>query len=201
MARRTPSQLNMLLAVDKPVGCTSHDVVSQCRRALHERRVGHAGTLDPMASGVMVVGVGQATRLLGMLTLDTKSYVADISFGAETNTDDAEGEALRTVPVASELRDPAYARERLAAALANAEIRPPRIPVVSNVDARPHDNPEEIRGLLEAQLVNPVLWADSMQWLLEDFGVEQCYEIGPGRVLRGLLKRINRKFPCESVPA
>ena len=90
MARRTPSQLNMLLAVDKPVGCTSHDVVSQCRRALHERRVGHAGTLDPMASGVMVVGVGQATRLLGMLTLDTKSYVADISFGVETNTDDAE---------------------------------------------------------------------------------------------------------------
>ena len=49
MARRTPSQLNMLLAVDKPVGCTSHDVVSQCRRALHERRVGHAGTLDPMS--------------------------------------------------------------------------------------------------------------------------------------------------------
>ena len=106
MARRTPSQLNMLLAVDKPVGCTSHDVVSQCRRALHERRVGHAGTLDPMASGVMVVGVGQATRLLGMLTLDTKSYVADISFGAETNTDDAEGEAVRTVAVANELRDP-----------------------------------------------------------------------------------------------
>ena len=102
MARRTPSQLNMLLAVDKPVGCTSHDVVSQCRRALHERRVGHAGTLDPMASGVMVVGVGQATRLLGMLTLDTKSYVADISFGAETNTDDAEGEAVRTVAVANE---------------------------------------------------------------------------------------------------
>ena len=53
-----------------------------------------------MASGVMVVGVGQATRLLGMLTLDTKSYVADISFGVETNTDDAEGEAVRTVPVA-----------------------------------------------------------------------------------------------------
>ena len=103
MARRTPSQLNILLAVDKPVGCTSHDVVSQCRRALHERRVGHAGTLDPMASGVMVVGVGQATRLLGMLTLDTKSYVADISFGVETNTDDAEGEAVRTVPVAADL--------------------------------------------------------------------------------------------------
>ena len=99
MARRTPSQLNMLLAVDKPVGCTSHDVVSQCRRALHERRVGHAGTLDPMASGVMVVGVGQATRLLGMLTLDTKSYVADISFGVETNTDDAEARPSARCPL------------------------------------------------------------------------------------------------------
>ena len=69
MARRTPSQLNMLLAVDKPVGCTSHDVVSQCRRALHERRVGHAGTLDPAASGVLVVGIGQATKLLGLLNI------------------------------------------------------------------------------------------------------------------------------------
>ena len=108
MARRTPSQLNMLLAVDKPVGCTSHDVVSRCRRALHERRVGHAGTLDPMASGVMVVGVGQATRLLGMLTLDTKSYVADISFGAETNTDDTEGEAIRTVAIAPEYQNKGY---------------------------------------------------------------------------------------------
>ena len=125
MARRTPSQLNMLLAVDKPVGCTSHDVVSQCRRALHERRVGHAGTLDPMASGVMVVGVGQATRLLGMLTLDTKSYVADISFGVETNTDDAEGEAVRTVSVAPELHDLAYAREQLAAMLGPQMQVPP----------------------------------------------------------------------------
>ena len=131
MARRTPSQLNMLLAVDKPVGCTSHDVVSQCRRALHERRVGHAGTLDPMASGVMVVGVGQATRLLGMLTLDTKSYVADISFGAETNTDDAEGEAVRTVAVANELRDPAYAHERLAAMLGPQMQVPPAFSAIS----------------------------------------------------------------------
>ena len=104
---------------------SSHDVVNRVRRAVGERRVGHAGTLDPMASGVMVVGVGQATRLLGMLTLDTKSYVADISFGAETNTDDAEGEALRTVPVASELRDPAYARERLAAMLGPQMQVPP----------------------------------------------------------------------------
>ena len=86
MARRTPSQLNMLLAVDKPVGCTSHDVVSQCRRALHERRVGHAGTLDPMASGVMVVGVRQATRLLGMLTLDQSRSVQFLKRTGDTDS-------------------------------------------------------------------------------------------------------------------
>ena len=96
-----------LLVIDKPQGVTSHDVVAAVRGALHMKRVGHAGTLDPMASGVMVVGVGQATRLLGMLTLDTKNYVADISFGAETKTEDTEGEAVRTVAVANELRDPA----------------------------------------------------------------------------------------------
>jgi [acyl-carrier-protein] S-malonyltransferase len=90
---------------------------------------------------------------------------------------------------------------RLQAALAEVEIRPPRIPVVSNVDARPHDNPAEIRKLLGRQVVQPVLWEDSMQWLLKDFGAEQCYEIGPGRVLRGLLKRMDRKFPCEGVEA
>lgn len=113
--------------------------------------------------------------------------------------------AMKVIPlaVAGAFHTPlmAPARERLASALADAEIRPPRIPVVSNVDARPHDDPEEIRSLLEAQLVNPVLWEDSMRWLIEDFGIEQCYEIGPGRVLKGLLKRINRKFPCENVTA
>jgi [acyl-carrier-protein] S-malonyltransferase len=91
--------------------------------------------------------------------------------------------------------------ERLAGALAEVEIKKPRIPVVSNVDARPHDDPEEIRALLQKQVVAPVLWEDSLQWLLKDFGIEQCYEIGPGKVLKGLLKRIDRKFPCESVEA
>lgn len=131
MARRTPSKLNMLLAVDKPVGCTSHDVVSRCRRALGERRVGHAGTLDPLASGVMVVGVGQATRLLGLLTLDTKGYIADISFGTETNTDDAEGEVVRTVAPAAALLDEGYARAQLAEFLGPQMQVPPAFSAIS----------------------------------------------------------------------
>jgi [acyl-carrier-protein] S-malonyltransferase len=88
--------------------------------------------------------------------------------------------------------------ERLAAALAEATIRRPRIPVVSNVDAGPHDDPEEIRQLLVKQVVSPVLWEDSIRWLIGE-GYTSLYEVGPGRVLKGLVKRIDRGVPCESV--
>ena len=81
-----------LVVVDKPSGMTSHDVVARVRRLAGTRRVGHAGTLDPMATGVLVVGVEKATRLLGYLTLTEKTYLATIRLGASTSTDDAEGE-------------------------------------------------------------------------------------------------------------
>lgn len=85
-----------LVVVDKPAGLTSHDVVGRLRRILHTRKIGHAGTLDPMATGVLVCGVGRATKLLGHLALDTKAYTATIRLGAATSTDDAEGETLAT---------------------------------------------------------------------------------------------------------
>lgn len=81
-----------LLVVDKPAGWTSHDVVGRARRLVGTRKVGHAGTLDPMATGVLVLGVERATKLLGHLALDTKTYLATIRLGVETATDDAEGE-------------------------------------------------------------------------------------------------------------
>ena len=77
--------------VDKPGGLTSHDVVARIRRLAGTRRVGHAGTLDPMATGVLVVGVEKATRLLGHLTLTEKEYLATIRLGQATDTGDAEG--------------------------------------------------------------------------------------------------------------
>ena len=113
--------------------------------------------------------------------------------------------AMKVIPLAvagafhTSIMQPAV--ERLKTALAEVEIRSPRIPVVSNVDAQTHENPDEIRDLLVQQVVNPVLWETSMRWLIEDFGVTQCYEIGPGRVLRGLLKRVARKLPCENISA
>jgi tRNA pseudouridine55 synthase len=85
-----------LVIVDKPGGITSHDVVARIRQLAGTRRVGHAGTLDPMATGVLVVGVEKATRLLGYLTLTEKEYHATIRLGQSTSTDDAEGEVIRT---------------------------------------------------------------------------------------------------------
>ena len=87
-----------LIIVDKPGGMTSHDVVARIRKLAGTRRVGHAGTLDPMATGVLVVGVERATRLLGYLTLTEKEYAATIRLGQSTTTDDAEGEPTGGAP-------------------------------------------------------------------------------------------------------
>jgi len=90
------------------------------------------------------------------------------------------------------------ADEELAEALSRVPMHRPKIPVISNVDARPHDDPEEIRRLLVKQVLQPVLWEQSMKYLLGQ-GFDQFYEVGPGRVLRSLLRRIDRKISCQSV--
>jgi len=110
--------------------------------------------------------------------------------------------AMKAVPlaVAGAFHTPIMrpADQRLAEVLASVPMRRPRIMVVSNVDARPHDDPEEIRRLLVRQVLAPVLWEDSMRYLIGQ-GFDRFYEVGPGRVLRGLLKRIDRSIPCQSV--
>jgi tRNA pseudouridine55 synthase len=95
-ARRPPPAPDGLLIVDKPAGWTSHDVVARTRWLARTRKVGHAGTLDPMATGVLVLGIGRATRLLGHLATHDKDYDAVIRLGAATNTDDAEGDVTAT---------------------------------------------------------------------------------------------------------
>ncbi len=92
--KRGSSGICALIAVDKPRGCSSHDVVSVVRRATGERRVGHAGTLDPFATGLIVIGIGPATRLLNFVMDEFKTYNARISFGCSTLTDDLSGEIV-----------------------------------------------------------------------------------------------------------
>lgn len=99
-----------LVVVDKPAGWTSHDVVGRVRRLAGTRKVGHSGTLDPMATGILVLGVNRATRLLGHLTLADKEYIATIRLGQSTVTDDAEGDITASVPAVVE-------RDRIEAAV------------------------------------------------------------------------------------
>lgn len=87
-----------IVVIDKPAGMTSHDVVARMRKVLGTRAVGHAGTLDPMATGVLVIGVERGTKLLGHLTQSSKTYDATIRLGASTTTDDAEGEVTAVTP-------------------------------------------------------------------------------------------------------
>src|SRR5688572_13378262 len=87
-----------ILIIDKPAGITSHDVVARVRRILRTKRVGHTGTLDPFATGVMVILIGRATRLAQFLDKDEKEYEAVISFGSETDTGDRTGTKTAQTP-------------------------------------------------------------------------------------------------------
>ncbi len=110
--------------------------------------------------------------------------------------------AMKALPLAvagafhTPLMQPAV--DKLAEALDATTIQAPRIPVISNVDAKPHTDPAEIRGILMKQILQPVQWEPSMKYLVES-GFDQFFEIGPGRVLRGLLKRIDRKASCQGI--
>ncbi|MFJ8685209.1 tRNA pseudouridine(55) synthase TruB [Micromonospora wenchangensis] len=111
-----------LIVVDKPGGMTSHDVVARIRRLARTRRVGHGGTLDPMATGVLVIGVGRATRLLTYVIGAGKSYTATVRLGQSTVTDDAEGDVIAATP---------------AGALTDAAIRAAFVPLTGEIDQVP----------------------------------------------------------------
>jgi tRNA pseudouridine55 synthase len=123
--RRGATDLAGILLLDKPAGPTSHDVVAAVRRVTGEGRVGHAGTLDPMATGLLVVLVGPYTRLEPYLSAATKSYTATIAFGTATDTDDAEGAVVATAAVPPAVLDADHARAALAGLLGGGVQTPP----------------------------------------------------------------------------
>lgn len=107
--KRGASGKSLVVAIDKPVGMTSHDVVNRVRTVFGERRVGHTGTLDPLASGILPVCVGPATRLDAYMVGHDKRYLVRVAFGAATDTDDCEGRPTRFGTVPDELSDPDFA--------------------------------------------------------------------------------------------
>lgn len=195
MSRRV-SALSALLAIDKPAGMTSHDVVSRVRRAVGEKRVGHAGTLDPAATGVLVAGIGQATKLLGLLTLERKGYRATISFGAETATDDAEGVVTALAPVPDCLFEVDYARGVVEGLVGEHEQVPPAFSAVSVGGRRAYDAARAGEPLeLAARKVT--IYAASLEDVLGD---ERAWvvdlDVSKGTYVRSIARDLGRDLGC-----
>ncbi len=195
MSRR-PSAFSALIAVDKPAGMTSHDVVSHVRRTVAERRVGHAGTLDPAATGVLVVGVGQATKLLGLLTLDRKGYRATFSLGAETTTDDAEGEVTSTAGVPDDLLGRERAAAEVARLVGETDQVPPRFSAVSVNGRRAYDAAragEDVElaprrvTIHGAELVS--VDRDARSWTVD-------LDVSKGTYVRSIARDLGRELGC-----
>jgi len=173
-ADATPSGMVSLL------GLESVQVEELCRRACGDEVLQVANILCP--GNIVVSGsIAACERLADLVAEEKTAKAVPLAVAGAFHT-----------PIMNS------AVEQLANALADVEMSPPSITIVSNVDARPHTDPEEIRNLLIRQVVHPVLWHESMNYLIEQ-GCDRFYEVGPGRVLRGLLRRIARKTPCESV--
>lgn len=191
-SRRQPTGLSGILLVDKPAGPTSHDVVASLRRATGERRVGHAGTLDPAATGLLIGLIGPATRLARYLTGQEKTYEARIVFGTATDTLDAEGSVVETAPIPADVYDESRAREILQGFLGGSMQTPPAFSAVKHggqtahraaragrpiaLDARPID-------VTEAELVR--VEADHSAWVVR-------FTVSKGTYIRTLTSDIGR---------
>ncbi len=175
-ALATPSGMSSLIGLDESA------VDEVCRRVAPHGRAWKANLLGP---GNIVVS-GEAAAM---------SHVEAVA------TEMGAGRVV-ALKVAGAFHSPLMhpADDQLAEVLASSGILPPRIPVYSNVDAAPHQSPDDLRRTLVAQVIRGVRWDDSIRRMRSD-GFDTFYEIGPGRVLTGLLKRIDRKAPCTSVPA
>jgi [acyl-carrier-protein] S-malonyltransferase len=172
----TPSGMTSVLGLDEAA------VDEICRRVASTGRLWKANLLGP--GNIVVSGDSAALEVVGPIATELG--------------------AMKVIPLAvagafhSDLMKPAD--DQLAEVLAQTPIAPPRVPVYSNVDAAPHDDPDDIRRTLVAQVLQGVRWEDSIRRMLAD-GYDTFYEIGPGRVLTGLLKRIDRKVPCTNISA
>ena len=133
----SPVLIDGLAVLDKPAGPTSHDVVGRARRLLGQKRIGHAGTLDPSATGVLVLGIGRATRLLRYLTGLPKSYVGEVVLGVETNTLDAAGDTVATYDMAGVDLD--AVRAAAVAFVGDIEQVPPMVSAVKVGGRRLHE--------------------------------------------------------------
>lgn len=180
-----------IVVIDKPGGMTSHDVVARGRRILGTRKVGHAGTLDPMATGVLILGVGRATRLLGHLALRDKRYLATIRLGASTVTDDIEGDLLTAAPAeAVQALDDADIEAALARLVGTIQQRPSSVSAVKVDGRRAYDrvrSGEDVTLPARTVVVSSIEVRD-MRWLPGFVDVDIDVTCSTGTYIRALAR-------------
>ncbi len=190
MKRRRPGRASLstdgLLLVDKPAGITSHDAVARARRAFGERRIGHHGTLDPFATGLLVLLVGRATRLAPFLSGEPKVYKAEFRFGVETSTDDLTGDSVREAPLPA----PEAVREAIVALTGTFEQLPPAVSAKQVGGERAHSAARAGRPLN----LRPVM-ITVHEWTIHDLTSDRLVatiRCGGGTYIRALARDLGR---------
>lgn len=200
--KRGTSGLCLVVGVDKPAGMTSHDVVNRCRRIFGEKRVGHTGTLDPAASGVLPICVGPATRLSSYMTGHDKAYSATVSFGSSTDTDDAEGQVIQTAIVPDEIADEGFARSYVSGMVGQHKQMPPAYSAIkvagkkacdearrgNIIDLTPRDIEVYSARLIE---VRQLAESDSVEWDVE-------FHVSKGTYIRALARDMGKELHCPA---
>jgi tRNA pseudouridine55 synthase len=196
--KRKPSLVHALIAIDKPAGMTSHDAVYKVRKAIGERRVGHAGTLDPDATGVLVVGIGQAARLSSRLTLATKQYECLIRLGSRTTTDDAEGEVVARADVPDAYADARQAAAYLATLVGKHMQVPPQYSAVSKNGVRAYEAARAGNTVdLEPRPIE-IYESDLLGIVRDDKGIawKASFTVSKGTYIRSIARDIGDDLGC-----
>lgn len=196
MSKRGATALRGILAVDKPTGLTSHDVVARVRRSTGEGRVGHAGTLDPAATGLLVVLIGPYTRLEPYLSRAEKTYTARITFGVETDTDDADGTSVRTAPVPDWCFDAERTREILAGFVGASLQAPPAFSAIKVAGRVAHRAARAGTPVDLAKRPIEVYEADLLATDAQTLSWDVSFRVSKGTYIRSLARDIGRA--CDS---
>lgn len=204
--KRGSSGLSLLVPVNKPSGMTSHDVVNRCRRIFGERRVGHTGTLDPLATGVLPICVGPATRLDRFMTSQTKSYRVTMGFGFETTTDDIEGDPVAFASIPSDLASGDFAEQYVEGLVGKSEQVPPAYSAIKVDGKKAYDlaragkdvtlEPRPIE-VFESRLVSrdSGTTREELTWTID-------FTVSKGTYIRALVRDIGRELgTCAHVKA
>ncbi|MCB9739451.1 MAG: tRNA pseudouridine(55) synthase TruB [Deltaproteobacteria bacterium] len=197
MARRKPALRHGVLAIDKPAGMTSRTLVNQVARLLGERRCGHAGTLDPDATGVLVICFGEATGAVRWLMGASKRYVTTARFGSETTTDDAEG-AVRVAAASPDLREPTTCAALITAATLTTPRLVPQIPPAVSALKRDgvRDHERVRRGEIVEREPRPVWLHESavLQLRAESDEADIALVVGSGFYVRAFCRDLGREL-------